>query len=54
MAMEAMLAGRDDRGLELQDGFITQASGVGQIARGASDSGDQPFVRIQTQVDLMG
>jgi hypothetical protein len=52
--MEAVFAGGDYGGLELQDGFIAEARGVGEIARGATYGGDQTFIRVHHQRDLMG
>jgi hypothetical protein len=46
VAMEAVFAGGDYGGLELQDGFIAEAGGVGEIARGATYGGDQAFIRV--------
>jgi hypothetical protein len=45
--MEAVFAGGHYRGLKLQDGLITEACGVGQVARYASDGSNQALVRIE-------
>jgi hypothetical protein len=53
MAMEAVLAGGDDGGFKLENGFISEACGIGKIARGASDGGDEALVRVQQKRDLV-
>ena len=54
MAMEAMLARGDHRRLKLKNGFVAQTRGIREIAGGSADSGDQTFVRIHENRDLMG
>ncbi len=54
VAVEAVFAGGDYGGLELQDGFIAESSGVGEIASGATYGGDQTFIRVHQQRNLMG
>ena len=53
MAMEAVLAGGDDGGFKLENGFIPEACGIGKIARGASYGGDEALVRVEQQRDLV-
>ena len=53
MAVETVLAGGDHGSLELQNGFIAQARRIGEIAGDTADGSDEPFVRIQTQRNLM-
>jgi hypothetical protein len=47
MAMKAVLAGGDDGGFKLENGFVSQARCIRKIARGASYGGDQALVRVQ-------
>lgn len=54
MTMETTLAGRDNRSLKLQNGFIAQAGGVGEITSSPADSSDQTVVRVNAQDYLMG
>ena len=53
MAMETVFTGRDDGGLELQDGFIAEAGGVGEITGGTTDGSDQTFVGVHQERNLM-
>ena len=53
MTVEAVFAGGNYGGLELQDQLVAQPRGVRQIARGTPDSGDKPFVRIHANRNLM-
>ncbi len=53
VALKAVFAGGDDRGLELQDCFIAKAGGVGEIARSTTNGGDQAFIRVHQQRNLM-
>lgn len=54
MAMETMLARRDDGRLKLEDGFIAQPGCVCKIACGTANCGNQALVRIQANGNLMG
>ena len=54
VAMETVFTGGDYGGLELQDGFIAEAGGVCHIARGSAYGGDQAFIGVHQQRNLMG
>lgn len=54
VAVETMAARRDDGSLELQDDFIGEASGVGEIAGSTTDGGDEAIVGVQAHGNLMG
>ena len=53
MAAEAVLASGDDGDLELKDGLVAQSRRVGEIACHPADSGNEPFVRIHPQRNLV-
>ncbi len=52
--MEAVFAGGDYGGLELEDGFVAESGGVSEIASGATYGGDQAFIRVHQKRNLMG
>ena len=51
--MKAMFASRDDGGLKLQDHGVAQARGIREIARRSADGGNQAFVWIHANRDLV-
>jgi len=51
--MKTMLTGGNDGSLKLEDRFVAQTRGVRQIASGAPDGGNKPFVRIHANRNLV-
>jgi hypothetical protein len=54
MAAEAMLAGRHDRRLQVENGFILQTRIVRKIAGSTASSGSQTYVGVHLQVNSLG
>jgi len=50
--VEAEFAGGDDGGLELFDGVVGEAGGVGEDAHGATRSGGEAFVVIEGEAKV--
>jgi hypothetical protein len=50
--VEAEFAGGDDGGLELFDGVVGEAGGVGEDAHGATRSGGEAFVVIEGEAKM--
>jgi hypothetical protein len=50
--VEAEFAGGDDGGLELFDGVVGEACGVGEDAHGATRSGGEAFVVIEGEAKV--
>jgi hypothetical protein len=53
MTVKAVSAGRDNRGLKLQDRLVSKAGGIREIAGRPADRCNQPVVRIDSKRNLM-
>jgi len=54
VAVKAVAASGDNRVLELQNHFIAETRGIGQVSRGAADCGDEAVVGVHVHINLVG